>query len=258
MLYTSPYTSMSNLPDRWGQMRVVQLYRALRVPVRARHAELSLIASLDDSPGAPTPVLVELALAAARRAMSLDLSDLEGRSAWARTFVNFYPGEHYRLLAALVERIAPRVVLDIGTYTGVSALAMSKTLPEDGRLVTYDIVPWRDLTDTALRSTDFDDGRIAQRIGDLAEPTFFQQNVGTLKEASLIFLDGPKDGMFEPTFISRLIALPRANACVLVVDDIRLWKMLGVWRAISQPKFDATSIGHWSGTGICLLPPSSS
>ena len=44
-----------------------------------------------------------------------------------------------RLLAALVAMLRPRSVLEIGTFTGYSALSMAEALPPDGRIVTCDI-----------------------------------------------------------------------------------------------------------------------
>ena len=42
---------------------------------------------------------------------------------------------------------------------------------------------------------------------------------------------------------------------LILLDDIRLWKMLKIWREISMPKLDLTSFGHWSGTGIVQSKP---
>lgn len=44
-----------------------------------------------------------------------------------------------RLLAMLVAMIQPRLVLEIGTYTGYSALAMAEALPEGGRIITCEV-----------------------------------------------------------------------------------------------------------------------
>ena len=44
-----------------------------------------------------------------------------------------------RLLTALVTMKQPRSVLEIGTFTGYSALSMAEGLPPDGRIVTCDI-----------------------------------------------------------------------------------------------------------------------
>jgi hypothetical protein len=39
---------------------------------------------------------------------------------------------------------------------------------------------------------------------------------------------------------------------VVVFDDIRVLPMLQLWRDLPFPKLDATSLGHWSGTGLLL------
>ena len=44
-----------------------------------------------------------------------------------------------RLLTALVAMLRPHSVLEIGTFTGYSALSMAEALPPDGRIMTCDI-----------------------------------------------------------------------------------------------------------------------
>lgn len=44
-----------------------------------------------------------------------------------------------RFLAALVAAMRPRLVLELGTFTGYSALSMAETLPSGGRIITCDI-----------------------------------------------------------------------------------------------------------------------
>src|SRR5688572_9425921 len=50
----------------------------------------------------------------------------------------FYQG---RLLAVFSKMLAPRRILEIGTYMGYSALCLAEGLPEDGKIVTLDIQP---------------------------------------------------------------------------------------------------------------------
>jgi caffeoyl-CoA O-methyltransferase len=45
------------------------------------------------------------------------------------------------LLRLLVRLTAAKRILEIGTFTGYSALAMAEALPEDGRLITCDVNP---------------------------------------------------------------------------------------------------------------------
>lgn len=196
--------------------------------------------------------LLDLALAAADLARRVDLAWLADRSsAEERDFVNHWPGEHYRLLAACVEHLKPRLVVEIGTFTGLSALAMKSHLQEEGRVVTYDIAPWTTFLGTALTATDFDE-RLEQRLGDVSSPDFFASQVDTLAAADLVLLDGPKDGRFEPMFLDRYLPIFDGRDTVLVIDDTRFINMIQLWRDLPYPKLDVTSFGHWTGTGLVL------
>ena len=73
---------------------------------------------------------------------------------------------------------------------------------------------------------------------------------GTLGRAELILLDAAKDGMTESKILANLQQVPFAKAPLLVMDDIRVWTMLKVWRDIRYPKLDLTSFGSWTGTGL--------
>ena len=44
-----------------------------------------------------------------------------------------------RLLKMLVQMIRPKNILEIGTFSGYSAISMAEGLPDDGRLYTYEI-----------------------------------------------------------------------------------------------------------------------
>ena len=46
-----------------------------------------------------------------------------------------------RLLALLVQIHQPRLVVEVGMFTGYSALSMAEGLPEDGRILTCEINP---------------------------------------------------------------------------------------------------------------------
>ena len=64
------------------------------------------------------------------------------------------------LLALLVRLLGVRAGLEIGTFTGYSALAMAAALPEDGRLVTCDVSEeW-----TRIARRAWDAAGVARRI----------------------------------------------------------------------------------------------
>lgn len=217
------------------------------------HFELSVISPLDESPGRANRELLALAVKAGRAAAEIDLTHLQDRSQTARRYLSVFPGEHYHLLAALVGCMKPAQITEVGTYTGLSALAILSALPAGSRLITYDLIPWEKIPDSALRPGDFASGQLEQRIGDLAKPDFYKANVDALLDSQLIFVDGPKDGVFEPAFLDLVRHTPRSSPALLVLDDIRVWNMLGLWSGLDLPKLDLTTFGHWSGTGLVWL-----
>ena len=52
-----------------------------------------------------------------------------------------WPGEHYKLLSALVEELQSTKIQEIGTFTELSALAMIPVLPQYSKLITSDLIP---------------------------------------------------------------------------------------------------------------------
>lgn len=201
----------------------------------------------------PTRELIELGIAAAGAAVDSDLSAIAARcDPHLARWIELWPGEHYKLLAGLVSVVKPASVVEIGTFQGPGSLALLHGLPEQSHLVTFDVIPWAEIEGTVLRPEDFAGGRIQQRIGDLSDPEVFAQHRDVLLEADLVFMDAPKDGVFEPAFLELAVPLWRGSRRLLVIDDIRLAPMLQLWRDLPFPKLDLTSFGHWSGTGIAL------
>jgi predicted O-methyltransferase YrrM len=173
---------------------------------------------------------------------------LEARQ--APEYVHLWPGEHYRLLAALVHILKPSLVLEIGTYQGHSVLAMLPELEQTARLVTMDIVPWKEIADCLLIPEDFQDGRLVQVIADIGESEEAERQAHIIKSADLIFVDAAKDGALERRILANFDALGLKERAVVVFDDVRVWNMLSIWREVTRPKLDLTSLGHYSGTGI--------
>ncbi len=196
--------------------------------------------------------LARLVIDASIDAFELASSELEGRCrtdqqrVWAAT----WPGEHYRLLPALARQLGGGVVVEVGTFTGMGTLALLEGADD---VVTYDVVPWDTVPDAVIRHDDISGGHVEQRIGDLSTELFFRSQVDTLDSAALIFIDGPKDRTFERSFTELLCHTFRGTGKVLVYDDIRVANMVTFWGRLELDKFDATSFGHWSGTGLARL-----
>lgn len=222
-------------------------------PATARQSELSTVFSLDDEPHRPSDRLFDLALSATQAAREISLEGLRPRvteSGEANFLAEVWPGEHYRLLAALTQVLKPSLVVEIGTGRGLSALSILEKLPHGGRLVTYDIVPWTALPGSFLRNGDFTAERFEQRTVDLSDRDSCFSERDLLKGADLIFIDAAKDGEQECRFMEDLAEVPFERPPIVIMDDIRVWSMLRAWRELAFPKLDLTSFGHWSGTGL--------
>jgi predicted O-methyltransferase YrrM len=218
---------------------------------RSGHGEYSMIYDTLNTYRGASDYLIDLALRAAQEAWHTELPELSARvAADGNDFTRIWPGEHYRLLAALVKLLQPKRVVEIGTFRGLSALALKKYLPAAGKITTFDVVPWNSFADTCLRPEDFEDDRLRQQIGDLSDPAVFELHRRLIQETELLFLDGPKDGVFERKFLQQLETVDFHKPLLLVMDDIRFWNMLATWQDIARPKLDLTSFGHWSGTGL--------
>lgn len=220
-------------------------------PVEASHRQYSMILSAHDDKAQANHALIDVSLKAIDAARHVDLSQLSKRLPHPPHFPDIWPGEHYKLLAGFIQVLKPKLTIEIGTATGLSALAMASFLPAEGRLITYDIIPWQNLPNTILRQEDLTN--ITPVMGDLSDPPFFAQESAQLRHAELIFIDASHDGLLEKKLLDLLATLPFDRPPFLLFDDIRLWSMLKMWREIPYPKLDLTSFGHWSGTGLVNL-----
>jgi len=164
-------------------------------------------------------------------------------------YLNLNPGEHYRLLKAMVQILKPKTSIEIGTYTGLGAISLHEA--GYGHVHTFDIIPWNHLM-THLTPEYFKD-RMTQHIADLTNPMEFTKYSHLFQNADIIFMDAPKDGVFEPKMVDLLLKLTPKENRILVMDDIWFACMQPLWRSIKCPKIDITSLGHWSGTGIVDL-----
>jgi predicted O-methyltransferase YrrM len=119
-----------------------------------------------------------------------------------------------RFLATLVAVMRPTLVLELGTFTGYSALSMAETLPPGGRIITCDISEKHvAIARDHLAASPFGD-RVEIKIGPALE--------------SIEALDGPFDLVFIDADKDNYLAyyeaiLPKLAGNGLIVVDNTLW-----------------------------------
>lgn len=153
-------------------------------------------------------------------------------------------------LALLVSLTSARRVLEIGTYTGYSALAMAERLPPDGELVTLDINP-----ETAKLAQSYWDrsphgAKIRQVLGDARESLQKQQG-----PFDLVFIDADK-GSYPAYFKGSLERL--APGGLIAIDNtlrsgMVLEKNPQDPETATMKKFNAQLAADPS-LEVCLLP----
>jgi len=143
-----------------------------------------------------------------------------------------------RLLETLVWIARPRLVVELGTYSGYSAQFMAAALPDDGRLISCELDPER----AAFARERLRDERIEIRVGPALEtlagidgpidlafvdadkagyPDYYEALVPKLSERGLIVADntlhggGSLEGDLMHDFNEHVMADPR-TACVLL------------------------------------------
>lgn len=213
---------------------------------QSRHAEISYFASIDDDTEYLDYDLLKKSTSWIEIAMKINLNTNHLKP--DSKFYNQFPGEHYRLLSAICISEKPKNIVDIGTFTGMSSRVFLDH--STANIHTLDIIKWSKF-DSHLSNDDFESGRIVQILDDLTYKNNFEKNKNIFKNSDLIFLDGPKNIVFENNLKEYLQNLEFVSKKrYLVVDDIRFPNMFNFWRSISSPKIDLTSFGHFTGTGV--------
>ncbi len=101
-----------------------------------------------------------------------------------------------QVLRMLVQMIRPRLVLEIGTFTGYSALAMASALEPGAKLHTFEINDEQeDFTRPWLENSPWAD-KIELHIEDflktLSPPSIFNSQFSILNSIDMVFIDADK------------------------------------------------------------------
>lgn len=125
-------------------------------------------------------------------------------------------GEQGRLLHLLVKITGARDVLEIGTFTGMSALWMARALPTDGRLVCLDISEeWTSIARKYWKRAGVDH-LIELQIGPALDTL---RAMPTDPAFDLAFIDADKANY--PAYLDEVV--PRLHPGGLLVADNVLW-----------------------------------
>ena len=119
-----------------------------------------------------------------------------------------------RLLKMLVQMIQPQRVLEVGTFSGYSALSMAEGLPEGGRLYTFEINDeMEDFTRPWIENSPVAD-KITFLIGDAMQEA---PRLGV--EFDMAFIDGDKRTYCE--CYDMVLSILRPGG--FIVTDNTLW-----------------------------------
>lgn len=118
------------------------------------------------------------------------------------------------LLRMVVRMIGAKSVLEIGMFTGYSALCMAEALPDDGKLVTCDIDPEAEKIAKSFFARSPHGKKIDVRIAPALE------TIATLKgPLDLVFIDADKTSY--AAYFDAVFPLVRKGG--LIIADNTLW-----------------------------------
>jgi predicted O-methyltransferase YrrM len=127
--------------------------------------------------------------------------------------------EQGQLMALLVRLVGARRIVEVGTFTGYSALAMALALPADGQLIACDVsAEW-----TAIARRYWAEAGVAERIALRLAPAVETLDAliaaGDAGTFDLAFIDADKENSLN--YYERVLTLLRTGGIVLI-DNV-LW-----------------------------------
>lgn len=161
--------------------------------------------------------------------------------------------QEYRLYSYLTTFFNEITILDIGTFTGRSAVALSYN--ESNRVISYNLVDNIQFPNHPIYAKSNIEFRIKNVMDDLTSE-FIQSN-----NVQIVIIDTDHYGDAEKQMIERLRDIGFSG--IIILDDThhpdkemnacmkKLWTELDSIENLS--KYDFTTYGHCSGTGVLLM-----
>jgi predicted O-methyltransferase YrrM len=127
--------------------------------------------------------------------------------------------EQGAFMALLVRLIGARRTLEVGTFTGYSALAVAEALPEDGRVIACDVsVEWTDVGRRAWRAAGLEH-KIELRLAPALETLHALLAAGERGRFDFMFIDADKPNY--DSYYERGLELVRPGG-LIAIDNV-LW-----------------------------------
>ena len=124
-----------------------------------------------------------------------------------------------RFMQTLIRAIAAKTYLEVGTFTGYSALAVAVALPDDGMVYALDISQeWTSIAERYWQQAGVGH-KVDLRIGDAKEVLGALAETDLAGRLDMMFIDADKTGM--PVYFDAAMDLLRPGGLVLV-DNV-LW-----------------------------------
>lgn len=127
--------------------------------------------------------------------------------------------EQGQFMALLIELIGARKTLDIGVFTGYSALAVALALPNDGKIIACDI----DARPTAIAQKFWNQANVANKIDLRLAPALetLEQLItnGEANSFDFAFIDADKSNYLN--YYERALILIRTGGVIMI--DNTLW-----------------------------------
>lgn len=144
------------------------------------------------------------------------LREETGKLEWGRMQI---APEQGQLMAMLTRLVQARNAIEVGVFTGYSALSVARALPDDGRLVACDVSQeWTAIARRYWREAGVD-GKIDLRIAPASETLDALIADGGAGRYDIAFIDADKSNY--DTYYERCLTLLRKGGLIMI-DNV-LW-----------------------------------
>ncbi|MDP2748925.1 O-methyltransferase [Pseudomonas sp.] len=127
--------------------------------------------------------------------------------------------EQGQFMALLVQLTGARRIVEVGTFTGYSAICMAQAMPEEGRLICCDIPGEYNATAERYWREAGLSSRIEQRLAPALKTLAALEAEGLAGSIDLLFIDADKANY--PAYLEHALRLVRQGG--LILFDNTLW-----------------------------------